>query len=66
LTEEKMSTAVPPSPRCRVWPAFFDRPLPVIPIPLSKPDPDIPLALQPLIETIYEKGRYEEDIDYSR
>src|SRR5206468_1845997 len=25
------------APRCRVWPASFDRPLPAIPIPLSPP-----------------------------
>jgi hypothetical protein len=54
------------APRCRVWPAFFDRPLPTIPIPLAKPHPDIPLALQPLIEVIYERGRYSEDIDYAK
>src|SRR4029077_15364721 len=46
------------APRCRVWPAFFDLPLPTIPIPLTKPHPDIPLALQPLVEIIYEQGRY--------
>jgi hypothetical protein len=54
------------APRCRVWPAFFDRPLPPIPVPLSRPDPDLTLALQPLIDTIYDRGRYHEDIDYSR
>lgn len=30
------------APYCKVWPAYFDRPLPTIPIPLSKPDPDLP------------------------
>ncbi len=54
------------APRCRVWPAFFDRPLPPIPVPLSRPDPDIVLALQPLIETICRRGRYEEEIDYAQ
>jgi hypothetical protein len=54
------------APRCRVWPAFFDRPPPTIPVPLTRPDPDIPVALQPLIETIYERGRYEEEIDYTK
>jgi hypothetical protein len=53
------------APRCRVWPAFFDRPLPTIPVPLSRPDPDIPLALQPLVDAIYERGRYQEEIDYT-
>ncbi len=54
------------APRCRVWPAFFDRPLPPIPVPLSRPDPDVPLALQPLIETICRRSRYEEEIDYGQ
>jgi hypothetical protein len=53
------------APRCRVWPAFVDRPLPAIPVPLSRPDPDVPLALQPLIDAIYERGRYREEIDYA-
>jgi len=36
------------APVCRVWRAFFDLPLPPLPIPLSPPDPDIPLVLQGL------------------
>jgi hypothetical protein len=54
------------APTCRVWPAFFDRPLPPIPIPLSKPDHDIPLAIQPLIDAIYQRARYREQLDYSK
>jgi hypothetical protein len=54
------------APRCRAWPAFFDRPLPPIPVPLVKPDPDVALALQPLVDAIYERGHYGEEIDYSR
>jgi hypothetical protein len=54
------------APNCRVWPASFDQPLPVLPIPLSRPDPDISLALQPLLEAIYARGRYAQDIDYTR
>jgi len=54
------------APSCRVWRASFDRPLPIIPIPLSKPDPDIPLALQPMVDAIYKRSRYEESIDYTR
>jgi hypothetical protein len=54
------------APWCRVWRAFFDQPLPTIPIPLSKPDPDIPLALQPLVDSIYQSSRYYVDINYSR
>jgi hypothetical protein len=54
------------APRCHVWPASFDRPLPPIPVPLTRPDPDIPLALQPLVESICQRGRYEEEIDYAK
>jgi hypothetical protein len=54
------------APLCRAWPASFDRPLPAIPIPLAKPDPDITLALQPLVEAVYARSRYGEDINYSR
>jgi hypothetical protein len=53
------------APRCRAWPAFMDRPLPAIPVPLSRPDRDLTLALQPLIDAIYERGRYREEIDYT-
>jgi hypothetical protein len=53
-------------PRCLVWPAFFNRPLPPLPVPLRQSDPDIPLNLQPLIETIYHLGRYARSIDYSK
>jgi hypothetical protein len=51
---------------CRVWPAFFDRPLPTISVPLLKPDADLPLTLQPLIEGIYATSRYGQSIDYTR
>jgi hypothetical protein len=51
---------------CRVWKAYFDRPLPPIPVPLLDPDPDLTLDLQPLIDDIYSLGRYDEQIDYSR
>jgi hypothetical protein len=54
------------APRCRVWPTFFDRPLPPIPVPLSRPDPDLTLALQPMVDAIYERGRYDQEIDYSQ
>jgi hypothetical protein len=51
---------------CKVWPVHFQRPLPPIPVPLIKSDPDIPLQLQPLIDTIYRRYRYEQSIDYTR
>jgi hypothetical protein len=54
----------PTAPQCTVWPAFCLRPLPEIPVPLSPPDTDVPLALQPMIESIYARSRYALDIDY--
>jgi hypothetical protein len=51
---------------CKVWPAYSHRPLPRILIPLAKPDPDVPLDLQPMIDAIYRRYRYERSIDYKR
>jgi hypothetical protein len=50
---------------CRVWEGSFQRALPPIPVPLVKPDPDIPLSLQPLVDTIYQRFRYRHSIDYA-
>jgi hypothetical protein len=52
--------------RCFVWPAYFTEPLPPLTIPLAPPDPDITLALQPLVDAIYARSRYGRDIDYRR
>jgi Protein of unknown function (DUF4058) len=54
------------APYCRVWPAHFRRRLPPIPVPLLRPDPDLTLDLQPLVESIYSLGRYDERLDYAR
>ena len=51
---------------CDVWRAYFHLPLPAIPIPLAPPDADVPLALQPLVESIYSRLRYSETIDYGK
>jgi Protein of unknown function (DUF4058) len=47
-----------------VWPAFSVRPLPQIPVPLLPADPDLHLSLQPMVDAIYRRSRY--DIDYAR
>jgi len=52
------------APECLVWPAHSLQPLPTIPIPLLLPDPDLHLALQPLVDAIYARSRYFVDIDY--
>jgi hypothetical protein len=54
------------APQCTVWPVQSVRPLPKISVPLEQPDPDVPLELQPMIEAIYQRSRYEHDIDYSQ
>jgi len=51
---------------CDVWPAYFHLPLPAIPIPLATPDPDVTLSLQPLVESIYSRLRYDETIAYDK
>jgi len=51
---------------CRVWRAHYRRPLPLVPVPLAKPDSDIPLDLQPMIAEIYQRFRYLRSIDYSK
>src|SRR5262249_49911163 len=51
---------------CKAWPAHYGRALPAIPVPLAKPDPDIPLNLQPMIDAIYQLSRYEQSIDYAK
>ena len=51
---------------CRVWRAHYRRSLPASPIPLAKPDSDISLDLQPMIDDIYQRFRYPRSIDYSK
>jgi hypothetical protein len=52
--------------RCQVWRAHYMRPLQPIPIPLTSPDPDITLPLQPLVEVVYDRSHYDRIIDYQR
>ena len=52
--------------RCTVWPAHFVRPLPPIPVPLLPPDSDVSLAIQALVEQVYEDSRYANEIDYRK
>jgi hypothetical protein len=54
------------APDRRVWPANFKRPLRTIPIPLLSPDADVPLDLQPMIDTVYARSHYDRDIKYDR
>lgn len=51
---------------CKVWRGSFREPLPTILVPLAKPDPPVPLDLQPMIDRIYEVSRYDQSIDYTK
>lgn len=51
---------------CRVWPASFQHALHPVHVPLADPDADLPMDLQPMIDAIYARGRYERSIDYRK
>lgn len=53
-------------PACDAWPLSMRQPLPVIPVPLSRPDPAVPLDLGTALRTAYARARYELRIDYRR
>lgn len=42
----------------KVFGASLQQPLPTIPIPLRPTDRDVSLALQPIIDLVYDRGRY--------
>jgi hypothetical protein len=52
--------------RARYWPVSLRHPLPVIGIPLRKPDPDVPLDLGAVLRAVYDIGAYDLSIDYSQ
>jgi hypothetical protein len=45
-------------PDCQVYAWTLRQRLPVIPVPLKAPDPDLAIDLQAVFATMYEKGRY--------
>ena len=53
-------------PASEVYAWSLRRALPTIPIPLSAPDPDIPLNLAGVFATTYHRARYERSIHYDR
>jgi hypothetical protein len=51
-------------PRVDVWPIqLWDR-LPVLPVPLLAPDPDVALDLGAAVASVYQRGAYAQQIDY--
>src|SRR2546426_4201822 len=51
-------------PVVEVWPIQLWEKLPVIPVPLLDPDPDVPLDLGTVVTAVYERGAYARLIDY--
>jgi hypothetical protein len=51
-------------PRVEIWPVQLQDLLPVVPVPLRAPDPDVPLDLSAALSDAYEKGRYDLRVDY--
>ena len=50
--------ATPRRPMASLFPAYIDRPLPVIPVPLRQGEPELPLDLQAVFEQAYAAGPY--------
>jgi hypothetical protein len=47
-----------------IWPIGQRDPLPVVPVPLLPPDPDVPLDLALALRSIYDRASYDLRIDY--
>jgi hypothetical protein len=52
-------------PSCDVYPWTVRVPLPVLPIPLLAPDPDIEVDLQAAFNVAYQRGRYDRLVRYN-
>lgn len=52
-------------PRADIYPWTLRDPLPTLPIPLGSDDPDVPLDLQQVFVTVYDRSLYNLSIDYS-
>jgi hypothetical protein len=52
-------------PLSDVWPIGLRDRLPVVPVPLLPPDPDVPLDLQRAVDACYDLVHYERLLDYT-
>lgn len=53
-------------PKCEVYAWTREDRLPVAPVPLKSPDPDVFVDLGEVFSMAYERGRYDRSIDYSQ
>jgi hypothetical protein len=51
-------------PHVKVWPVPLNAHLPIVPVPLLEPDPDVLLDLGAIVASVYERGGYDARIDY--
>ncbi len=51
-------------PSCDVWPILLRDSLPMLPIPLLRPDPPVALDLNQALRTAYRRAHYDLRIDY--
>jgi hypothetical protein len=54
----------PRCPKASVYAWPLRDPLPTIPVPLKKGDPDVPLNLQTVFNTVYDRARYDLSLNY--
>jgi hypothetical protein len=52
-------------PRVDVYPWTLRQSLPTIPIPLKKDEPEVPLDLQAVFTTVYDRARYQLSLNYA-
>lgn len=53
-------------PHVKVWPIALNAHLPVLPVPLLEPDPDVLIDLGMIVASVYERGGYDMRIDYGQ
>lgn len=53
-------------PKVIVWPVHLQNKLPVVPVPLLDPDPDVLLDLGEVVAAVYERGAYDIQLDYNQ
>ena len=51
-------------PVVEVWPIQLNHNLPILPVPLLEPDPDVPLDLGALVKEVYRRGAYQARLNY--
>jgi hypothetical protein len=51
-------------PSIEIWPLSLQAAIPLVPVPLRYPDPDIPLDLSKVLHQIYTNARYDVQVDY--